>query len=61
MLSEIEINLVILRHHSMRKCKKTFCNFTIVFSDIEPKLLMKTSQLTSVGLPENIKSLTISP
>ena len=24
---------------------------TIVFSEIDPKLLMKTSQLTSVGLP----------
>ena len=33
------------------------CNCTIVFSDIEPKLLMKTSQLTSVGLPGNMKSL----
>lgn len=34
-----------------------FCNCTIVFSDIEPKLLMKTSQLTSVGLPGKMSSL----
>ena len=32
--------------------KIIFRFFTIVFSDIEPKLLINTSQLTSVGLPE---------
>ena len=39
--------------------KKEYFANTIVFSDIEPKLLMNTSQLTSVGLPKKKNSLII--